>query len=306
MSLKSSLFDLAAKLNSPTHKPLFIIGHGRSGTTWVGDTFAQHQSVLYYNEPTRFGFKEKERKYGNFLSYVADSANADYFKDRLDASMGGFFLTDSAVWFKENAKIKRRLTGKYRVVIKDVATIMSIEWVYRTYSPDVLIIYRHPCSVALSEIERDIDIDLTKRILLGNKQLFNDHLEPYRSLIEKAQKPYEVYAAVYGARNKVLTNFEAKHKIKQVLLYEDLASDPIKVFPEIFSWYGLDFPEQLKTYVSENTSNSKEGFYTTTKKSSDHKERWKRKMSAEEAEQVAEFILPYQLPYYNKPEDFKI
>lgn len=306
MSLKSKIFDCAAGFNRSSTKPIFIIGHGRSGTTWVGDTFEKHERVLHYNEPARYGFKDKERQYDNFLAYTTNNETAGYIKERLDAAMGGYFLADSAVWLSDRQKVKLRLMGDYRLVIKEVATIMCMEWVYRTYSPDVLILYRHPCSVALSEKERDIDAELSRKILLSKDELFRDHLEPYRALIERAKRPYEVYGAVYGARNRVLANFAEKYKIKNVLLYEDLATDPIAKFSEVFGWFGLEYTEDIKTYVQENSSSSKQGFYTTTKISAAHRERWKQKMTAAEASQVAEFVLPFQLPCYDRAEDFLI
>jgi hypothetical protein len=311
VSLKRTLFNLLAPpfdrlcgFKPASHKPLFIVGHGRSGTTWVGRTFSQHPGVLYYNEPCHFGHRSAEERYENFFSYVTANGHAGPYKRHLDAAMSGRSLRKSAEWLMDHRKVGRRLLGPYRVVVKEVATIMSVDWIRSEYAPDFLVLFRHPCAVALSELQQGIDVEMSKRKLLGLTRLFADHLGPYETLIRKAVRPYEIFGAVYGARNRILANFVERHRIETVLLYEELSRDPLQVFARLFGSFGLDMPQEVKTYVSSTTSTEIGGLYGTTKDSAAHIARWKQVLTAEEALQVRDFVLPFGLPWYGKADEY--
>lgn len=58
-----------------------------------------------------------------------------------------------------------------------------------------------------------------------------------------------------------------KSKIKFVR-YEDVALNPIKLATEIYEFLGLDFPENIKKWLNENTNSSDNvGTYTTARNS---------------------------------------
>jgi hypothetical protein len=297
-------FDGIAAWNRPREKPLFIVGHGRSGTTWVGRTFSRHPLVLYYNEPCHFGHESKDGLYSNFMTYVRTNEDAGLFKRHLDTAMSGRLLWKSAEWARQRGKVLRRLSGPYRIVIKEVASLMSLEWVRRQYAPEFLVLYRHPCSIALSEVERGIDGAYSRDKLLGLTALFADHLHPYEAVIRKARRPYELFGAIYGARNRILANFVERHGIDAVFLYENLCTSPSDRFRELFERYGLDLPADVASYIAKHTTTEEPGEYNTTKDSLAHMEKWKRILTQEEAFQVRDFVLPFGLPYYDDPADY--
>ncbi|MGD8307147.1 MAG: hypothetical protein PVF17_10875, partial [Ignavibacteria bacterium] len=147
--LKFNVDKLLNPLLSPfrvRNKPIFITGHGRSGTTWIGDTFKQAPGALYYVEPCNPKVV-KTGNYSHWFRYVPADSNDSYFESCLDPAFKGLIAAGST-WLKQ--PYRRFLTGK-RVIIKEVAALLLLEWVYKRYQPDVLFVFRHPCAVALSE-----------------------------------------------------------------------------------------------------------------------------------------------------------
>ena len=58
--------------------------------------------------------------------------------------------------------------------------------------------------------------------ILKQPSLMDDHLNPYLTVLEKAKTPYEIFGAVWGARNRVITNLLPKYPEWKIVYYEDL------------------------------------------------------------------------------------
>jgi len=70
------------------NRPIYINGHGRSGTSWIGTTFQQAPGILYYGEPCN----PKVVKGGDFshwFRYVRPDGSDSYFESCLDHSFNG-------------------------------------------------------------------------------------------------------------------------------------------------------------------------------------------------------------------------
>ena len=74
--VKNILFNL--KKNKTTFTPVFIIGCGRSGTTILGETLAQHPAIKYLNERRDLW----HRAYPEFNIWGKDTKNAQLFTDK--------------------------------------------------------------------------------------------------------------------------------------------------------------------------------------------------------------------------------
>ena len=108
----------------------------------------------------------------------------------------------SSVWFRDKNKLFTRLNPEHRIIIKDVASVMNIEWLSLNYPSDILFVLRHPCSVALSEYERNIDGKRSLEYLLENRNLYTLFNEEEKKLLEKAKEPFEYYGLIWSIRNK--------------------------------------------------------------------------------------------------------
>ena len=282
-------------------RPIFIIGHGRSGTTWVGSTFQLAPGVLYYREPCNPKIAE-EGNYSHWFRYVPPDGSDPYFENCLDRAFKGL-ITYGRGWLKQPY---RRFLPGYRVVIKGVAPLMLLEWIYKRYQPEVLFVLRHPCAVALSEMNKKTPIERAINEILKQPELVENHLKPYTALMEKAEKPFEIYGALWGARNRVIADLIPKYPEWKTVFYEDLIKNPPGCFHELFDHFNLKWTVKVQKYINQSTTEGKPGKYSTFRVTKDQIDKWKRKMNFDEIEQVRKFVEPFNLPFYNKESDWSL
>src|SRR3990172_4864882 len=254
------------------NRAIFITGHGRSGTTWIGITFEQAPGILYYGEPCN----PKVVKGGNYsywFRYVRPDGSDPYFESCLDRAFKGL-ITDGSYWLRQPY---RRFLPGHRVVIKEVASLMLLEWVYKRYQPEILFVLRHPCAVALSERNKSTSAERPIKEILKQPSLMEDHLNPYLTVLEKAKTPYEIFGALWGARNRVITDLMPKYPEWKIVFYEDLCSDPIKCFRELFDHFNLTWTVKVQKHINRTTIEKKPGKYSTYRVTKNQINKWKRK-----------------------------
>jgi len=283
-------------INNNRNKPIMIAGHGRSGTTWIGSVFAQAPKVIYYNEPCNPIYNNKG-DYSIWFKYLRANDYFKYYESCLDPAFEGNISSFGDVWIRKNPF--RRLSKDFRVVIKDVASYISLEWIYHRYHPYILIILRHPCAVALSEINNRTPIHNAINELIKQNSLVNDHLAPYLEIMKKAKKPFEIYATIWAARNRVIANLIREYKEWNLVFYEDFCEKPQNRFYKTFEEINLKWTNNVEKYIMKTTRYIKKGTYTTYRVSQDQIHKWKRNMDQSQINQVIEFVEPFNLPFYN-------
>jgi hypothetical protein len=276
-------------------KAIFITGHGRSGTTWIGNIFRQAKGVLYYNEPCNPD-KAKGSKYSVWFRYVRLNANDPFFESYLDAAFKGLIMYKTA-WLGQRRY--RRLSPGYRIVIKEVASFMSLEWIYKRYNPSVLVVIRHPCAVALSERNKGTSTERPIMEILQQIPLVADHLYPFITVMKKAKKPFEIYGAIWAARNRVIANLLSHYPEWRTIFYEDLCKNPLGYFHELFDHFSLNWSSKVQTFINRTTTKKKLGTYSISRVTEKQIDKWKSEMTRTEIEQVRTFVEPFNLPFYN-------
>ena len=223
-----------------------------------------------------------------------------HFEDRLNIAYNGLVDMHSAIWFKDKKQLLTRLSPNYKVIIKEVASVMSLEWLEKNYPSDLLFVLRHPCSVALSEFERQIDGKKSLEYLLENENLYDLFTEEERSIFKKASKPFEYYGLIWSIRNKPYSKLIAEGKQIFTIHYESLAEKPVEEFEAIFKHFYLNWTKEVENYIIENTNKESKGHYKTTKNAKKHIDRWKTELTDEQINQVKEFTLPFELGFYDE------
>ena len=282
-------------------KAIFITGHGRSGTTWIGNTFKQAPDVLYYGEPCNPKVVE-EGEYSHWFRYIRPNESDHYFESYLDSAFKGL-ITYGSYWLM---KPYRRFLPGYRIVIKEVASLLLLEWVYKRYHTDVLFVLRHPCDVALSEKNKNTSIDKPKKEILKQSNLIKDHLSPYVDIIQKAKTPFEIYGVLWGARNRVIADLIQKYPEWKIVFYEDLCNNPVDSFRDLFDHFGLTWTSKVQKYINRTTVEKKPGRFSIYRITKNQANKWKRKMNENEIDQIRSFVEPFNLPFYNLDSDWSL
>jgi hypothetical protein len=281
-------------------RPALIVGHGRSGTTWVGNVAARARRVLYYFEPAAPNISGTG-SLETWFHYIPPGHPDPEFEAIFDPVFRGLPPTGRR-W--RRAPIHRLIPG-YRLVVKEVAALLSTAWLAERYQPNVVVIVRHPCPTILSELRRDVPAEASRSALLARTGLLRDHLEKYREHIERAQTDLEVFAAIWAARYRVIADQLDDFPQWKIVHYEALCDDPIGGFKAIFSHLGLAWDAKVARYVARSSTSNDEGTYSGIRVSRERVDAWKREMTPDRVERVRDVIAPFVLPFYTDPQDWQ-
>lgn len=280
-------------------RPILILGHGRSGTTWVGNVLARARRTLYYFEPASplvSGLGGAE----TWFRYLPPGASDPQFERIFDPVFQGL-RPQKRGWRRASW---HRLMPGYRIVVKDVAALMSVAWLAARYQPHVVILVRHPCATVLSEIKQGVSPNESKALILAQKDLIRDHLTPYLPVLERASAPLETFAAIWAARYRVVENLHQVHPDWQFVFYEDLCLDPHQEFRKIFERVGLGWSEAVSAYVEHSSSAEQGGMYSGMRVSREQVDKWRRQLTTDEIAGVRAAVRPFNLPFYQDPSNW--
>lgn len=271
-------------------RPILILGHGRSGTTWVGNVLATGRRVLYTFEP---GSPTANQPFSNWFAYARPGQASPTLQQAFDPAFQG--LPGRRNW--QRAFIHRLIPG-YQLIIKDVAGLMAAEWLQERYRPAMLLVIRHPCPTILSELAQGTDPLKSKATLLAQSQLFEDHLQPYRPVIEAATTPHEILAALWAARYRVIANALPRHPDWKIVYYERLCEEPVAAFHQLFSHFRLPWSDRNANFIWQSSTTTAPGLYSGKRVSRHQLDKWKEKLTPAEIAAIFRVIQPFQLPFY--------
>ncbi|MFZ0544612.1 MAG: sulfotransferase [Candidatus Promineifilaceae bacterium] len=285
-------------------RPLLITGHGRSGTTWVGNVFATGKRVLYCFEPGSPVVAEHGQN-DVWFRYLPPGQSDPLFEEIFDTAFRG--LPYNRRWRRA---AWHRLVPGYRMVVKEVAAFMCLEWLAERYNPAVLTVIRHPCPTILSELAQGTDAQLSRQALLGQFSLWAGdvagEIVPYRSVLEKAQSAVEILAVIWAIRLRIFTTAFARHPEWQVVQYEALCANPVAQFQQLFEALRLPWTGRVEQFVIQSSTSYKPGSYSGTRHSTRQPDKWLQEMEPQTISAVRRQIEPFDLPFYRSAADWPI
>jgi hypothetical protein len=298
MAAKVSIVNALLRARKPKQPPIVIVGNGRSGTSWVGKTLGQAPRVIYYREPcnpSATGVDDDTV----WSRYVPAAGHDPYFEDYLEVAFNGLLSKSDRLPWKA---LLRRLCQSHRIIIKEVATFPSIEWLYLRWRPEVLMIVRHPCDCALSVRKAELDQFEQTRLqgLINNDYLRRNDLAPFLHHLMSVTTALEVSAAIWAIKNLLAIKASHNYPEWKLVRYEDLCTDPIGQFRSLYKSYGLSWSDRIENWIRITTEQEKPGHYSTSRVTSRQIDSWRGKLDEGEIKQIRRMVEPFNLPFYNK------
>lgn len=299
---KNSIINGLISLRPPSVRPVVIVGNGRSGTSWVGETLGKAPDVIYYREPCNPSFHGIEDD-SVWSRFVPVGGNDEYFDKCLEDAFAGLVAGSSG---RSLRQIVRQLARPYRVIVKDIAAYPSLEWLYKRWNPMVLIIIRHPCDYVLSVRAAGLDRTETGRLrgLIGNERLRDGVLRPYLRDLEAVEGGIETSAAIWGIKNLIVADAMSRNSSWKIVNYDDLCRDPVREFEALYSECGLTWTAQIKEWVRGKSELDVSGTYNTSRVSSRQIGAWRKRTSPDEVDRLRRVLDPLGLPFFSLPEDW--
>lgn len=198
---------------------VWIVGDGRSGTTWLGEVLNAHQSYRSMFEPLHPLNTPLISNASCFRYARPGDADAE-LHGLLESVFSGSFLHPRVDF--EN----RRLTYS-GLLVKDIYGHLFFKWASVNF-PHVkrIILLRHPFAVALSKQKlRHWGWMEDPTRFFDQPHLLEDHLHPFESLIRTTEGYFEKAVMVWAVIHHVLFK-QISGEDAIVVCYEDLCSNP--------------------------------------------------------------------------------
>ncbi|MDA3951735.1 MAG: sulfotransferase [Spirochaeta sp.] len=226
-----------------SRSPIWLLGDGRSGTTWLFELINWHYRYRSLFEPFNPGVSRQLDSIvlNQYLS--PDQKHPELDKHLADIFSGRFH---EARWERARSALY------YRVLVKDIYANLFAYWA-QTRFPElkIVLILRHPFAVATSKLNVSHWFPKSKPVLLLEQEnLHKDFLGPYEDLIRRVDREGDF--ALNQVLNWAIINTMplrqfAPHQI-HVTLYEALMEEPRRELGRIFTFLDPDQPPQPVTF----------------------------------------------------------
>ncbi len=251
-------------------KPILVTGSHRSGSTWVGRMIAASSAVGYIHEPFNLYHRPGicRAKFNYWFPYISKENESTYYKPIKDTLCFSYNLIDEIKAIgdlKDVARLVRNYThfllcriSNVRPLIKDPIGVFSAEWLASTFNMDVVVLIRHPAAFASSL--KNLNWTHPFSHFLEQSLLMKDHLYPFEKEIrEYAKRKHDIIdqaTLLWRLMYHIVLKYKRSHKDWIFVRHEDLSTDPLSGFRNIFERLSLEFSEPVKDIIKKHSNSA--------------------------------------------------
>ena len=241
---RAVLSSYALDLNKSFDSLVYVAGTRRSGTTWLAE-------LINARNEHRMIFEPFHDRWGPFPEtlverYARPTMAYPELRSRVEQILLGKFRH---AW---SGRHNTKLISTKRL-IKDIHTNLMLKWFRSEFPPfPIVLIIRHPCAVAQSNLRVQFDAEL--EIYLQQDELRFDYLLPFVGPIEAAETEFERLIFQWCIENYVpLRQFQDSEEI-HVVLYESLVLRPAEELERLCTYLGKRFDDSILAAVERPSS----------------------------------------------------
>lgn len=276
--------------------PIYLVGLPRTGTTWIASVLSNAPGVKFLHEPFNADRHPEMAPYRSRFLRANDLAPE--FLSHCQAAFAGMPKTTLAPG-RMNGIYQRFPWFPGRILIKDVHTLLALEWLQSCFPGiKIVITIRHPCAVAASWFRLGWKTDKSFPRLLHQPELTQAYLNPFQAVLKKAETFWQKMGAFWGASYFVVLNQLQHHPDWILLQHEALCSAPIVNYQRLFQQLGLRWSPQIQKFLTASTQTQSNQSYGTQRITSQEANKWRSILSADQIQQVREFVEPFGLSQY--------
>lgn len=279
----------------------FIVGSGRSGTTWLHDILTAHWDFRPIFEPLNPLQVKQAREFSGL--YLTAGDPHPQLKHYLDKVCYG--RTDDA-WIRwvhmgidqQTPDSRRLLQFVYNLpkvrfwarhrVVKFIQANLMVSWLQEHYTCPVIYLIRNPYAVVASQFRMGWDTKVDVFMRQGN--LLRDYLQPHAGYIQSVHDDMGRLAVLWCIQNKIIMNQLREHKVSVIArTYESLVENPVENITLIMqqSGYNDDMVEVMvrrmkKRNMPHSASISK----------------WRSALDAAQSERIREVLCEFSMEDY--------
>jgi hypothetical protein len=240
-----------------------IFGVPRSGTSWLGQIFNSSPNVIYRYQPI-FAYSFEDT-----LSANSSSKDIRGFHKNLLATDDDFVCQKKNVSANDAPQFSKGKTT--HLVWKEVRYLNIIEDLIQQSSIKIIGIVRHPCGVLKSWMKAPKEF---------NKEW--DIVEEWRYAQKKNEEKNDFYGYERWIRaTQMFTELEKSYPNKfKTVVYESLLKEPNLITKEMFSFAGLRYTHQTKSFLQKSTQTASDDPYDVFRKEKTGQE-WKNELPSD-------------------------
>ncbi|MFT3807421.1 sulfotransferase [Arenimonas sp.] len=228
----------------PAGRPIFLTGAHRSGTTWLASMLAC-SGIWYVHEP----FAPYKGRWPSSFSYRPMAERDDSVDELFTEVLNGGFRSALGLANADHPLMPLRIVPPSfdRLLVKDPLACLLTGYLTKRFDLRSLVLFRHPAGFASSVCRLGWPRGAFLRQFLDDRTLMEDHLEPYRALLERhaGEDSLASAAVLHGAINRVLWHW-VELGIAQPLVFEHLCDQPIARLEALFGALDLPYNEQVR------------------------------------------------------------
>lgn len=284
-----------SKQKSKSNDLIFLLGHDRSGSSWIGSMLGLAKNTIYLHEP----INETASKIGNwslYHSYLQAGQNSQPHEKIYDMATRGIGVRNLRL-----LECKQVLCSSPKIIIKETGGMLLGEWFKYKYGGKIIALFRHPAPLIFSNIKMSsANAGMWLKRLLQNDEIVS-RPEISKGIIKITPKSVvEQFAVVYCIRYKILIEQLVKNPEWIQIFYEDFCLEPEVEFKKLFNKVGLKYSQNVKNRILETTirdeSNKAFGKYRISK---NQVFTWRGNVSKEMEREIRTITDAFEMPIYN-------
>lgn len=251
--------------------PLLVTGLPRTGTSWVGKMLEASGEVVYVNEPLNPEHPPGHSpgvlnaRVSHRWQYICDDNAADWlpaFRDtvglryRFGAELRrNRGLYDLARLAKYGSSFTAGRVRGRRALLDDPFALLSTRWLVERLGCRAIVLVRDPVALVGSWQKLGWRVhfhELLEQPLLVRDLLSGDDVEELRSLIGSPDHVTRV-ATLWRLAYSIVESFKDLPGVR-VQRYEDLVTDPVRGFAELYAHCGLTWSVRSEAAVRAATT----------------------------------------------------
>jgi hypothetical protein len=148
--------------------------------------------------------------------------------------------------------------GSYRnrLLIKDPLALLSAGWLYERYGIRVVCMIRNPLAFVGSLKKAHWTFDFHN--LIRQEALMRGPLRPFEAEIQSAcEEPGDLVdqgILTWNVLHSAILDYQRRYPSWAFVRYEDLASEPVSGFQELYEYLGLRMDRGIEASIKEYTS----------------------------------------------------
>ncbi len=251
---------------------VLLVGHDRSGTTWIAEALNYRRDFRYIYEPFHPGRVDAAKVFTPRL-YLRPGEDDPKYIGAAGAVLSGDIRSLWADKYNRSVLPRRRL-------VKEVRANLLLPWIAAHFpATSIVFMLRHPCAVANSErrLSGRWHIDLGR--FLSQPELMQDHLAPFRDAMQAASTDWEKRVVVWCIENYVpIATLDPRRVL--FAFYEDFCVEPERELRRLFEFANMPYdPRALQTLTKPSATSRKDSAVLSGE---DLVEAWRRDVTDDE------------------------